>query len=103
METLEFVLYLPRSSEIVLSFILPFEMLPDVEADALAMAAHKSAEVGEPWLTTFRVDELKAKLRAMGFSDVIHLTPEEAHERYLKNRRDGLIARRGEQVMRAIV
>jgi hypothetical protein len=39
----------------------------------------------------------------MGFSRVIHLTPEEAHERYLKNRHDGLTGRRGEQLMRAIV
>lgn len=67
------------------------------------MASRKSAEVGEPWLTTFRTEDLKSQLRALGFSDVIYLTPEEAHERYLKNRRDGLLARRGEQLMRAIV
>jgi len=102
-ETLEFVLSLPRTSEIVFSFVLPFEMVPKVEAEALAMGALKSQEVGEPWLTSFRADDLKAQLRAMGFSDVIHLTPEEAHERYLKNRRDRLQARRGEQLIRAIV
>jgi methyltransferase (TIGR00027 family) len=102
-EMLEFVLSLPRASEIVFSFIVPLETLSGVEAEALAMAAHKSAEVGEPWLTAFRADDLKARLRAMGFSDVSHLTPEEAHERYLKNRRDGLQARRGEQLIRAIV
>jgi O-methyltransferase involved in polyketide biosynthesis len=95
--TLEFMLSLPRVSEIVFSFIVPLETLSGVEAEALAMAAHKSAEVGEPWLTAFRADDLKAQLRAMGFSDVIHLTPEEAHQRYLRNRRDGLQARRGEQ------
>lgn len=102
-ETLEFVLSLPGSSEIVFSFILPFELAPRLEAEALAIAAHKAAEVGEPWLSTFRAEDLKVRLRAMGFSDVVHLTPEEAHERYLKNRRDGLEARRGEQLMRAIV
>ena len=101
--TLEFVVSLPRSSEIVFSFILPFGMLPSVEAEALAMAAHKFAEVGEPWLTTVHADDLKAQLRALGFSDVIHLTPEEAHKRYLKNRRDGLHAPRGQQLIRAIV
>lgn len=102
-ETLEFVLSLPRSSEIIFSFVLPFEMLPRVEAEALAMAAYKSAEVGEPWLTTVHADDLKAQLRALGFSDVIHLTPEEAHKRYLKNRCDGLQAPRGQQLLRAIV
>ena len=101
--TLEFVLSLPRSSEIVFSFILPFEMLPKLEAEALYMAAQRSAKLGEPWLTTFRAEDLKAQLRAMGFSHVSHLTPEEAHARYLKDRRDGLKGRCGEQLMRAIV
>jgi methyltransferase (TIGR00027 family) len=101
--TLEFVRSLPRSSEIVLSFILPLESLSGLEAEALAMAANKGAEIGEPWLSTFRPDDFEEQLRAMGFSDVIRLTPEEAHERYLKNRRDGLQVRRGEQLVRAIV
>jgi len=101
--TLEFVLSLPRSTEIVFSFVLPLEMLPKVEGEARAMAAHKSAQVGEPYLTTFRAEDLKAQLFEMGFSNVIHLMPEEAHERYLKNRRDGLKARLGEQLIRAIV
>jgi len=99
----EFVVSLPRSSEIVFSFIVPPETLSGIEAEALAMAAHKSAEVGEPWLTTFRAEDLKAQLRTLGFSDVIHFAPEDTHERYLKNRRDGLLARRGEQLMRVIV
>jgi len=101
--TLEFVLSLPRLSQIVFSFVLPLEMLPKIEAEARAMAANKSAEVGEPYLTTFRAEDLKAQLREMGFSDVIHLMPEEVYERYLKNRRDGLEARLGEQLIRAIV
>jgi methyltransferase (TIGR00027 family) len=101
--TLEYVLSLPRGSEIVLSFVLPFEMLPKIEAEARAMAANKLAEVGEPYLTTFRAEDLKAQLWDMGFSDVIHLVPEVVHERYLKNRRDGLRARLGEQLVRAIV
>jgi hypothetical protein len=38
----------------------------------------------------------------MGFSEVIHLTPEEVHERHLKDRHDGLTVRRGEQLTRAL-
>lgn len=102
-ETLEFVLLLPRSSEIVFSFVLPLEMLPKVEAEARAMAANKSASVGEPYLTAICADDLRVQLSAMGFSDATHLMPEEVHERYLKNRRDGLKARFGERLMRAIV
>ena len=101
--TLEFVLSLPRSSEIVLSFILPAEALSGFEAEALQCAADQSAQLGEPWLSTFHAADLKAQLRAIGFSEVIPLTPEEAHERYLKDRRDGLTGRRGEQLIRAVV
>jgi methyltransferase (TIGR00027 family) len=100
---LQFVVSLPRSSEIVFSFIVPLETLSGTEAEALALASRKSAEVGEPWLTTFRPEDLKSQLRTLGFSDVIHLTPDDAHERYLKDRHDGLRARRGEQLIRAVV
>ena len=101
--TLAFVLSLPRGSEIVFSFVLPQEALSGIEADAVATAAAKSAEVGEPWLSRFYPSEVASQLRRMGFSEVIHLTPDQAQERYLKNRLDGLAGRRGEQLMRAIV
>jgi methyltransferase (TIGR00027 family) len=102
-QTLAFVCSLPRGSEIVLSFILPQEQLSGIEADAVATAAAKSAEVGEPWISRFRPDDLSFQLCNIGFTDVIHFTPEQAYERYLRNRRDGLAGRRGEQLMRAIV
>jgi methyltransferase (TIGR00027 family) len=101
--TFQFVLSLPRSSEIVFSFILPQDTVSGVEAEALVIAAQRAAEVGEPWLTRLHADELRSKLRTMGFSQIVHLKPEEARERYFGNRHDGLTERRGEQLMRAIV
>ena len=101
--TLTFVLTLPRNSEIVLSFILPQDELSGIEADAVATAAAKSAEVGEPWLSRFYPADLVSQLQRLGFTEVVHFAPEHAHERYLKNRQDGLVSRRGEQLMRAIV
>ncbi len=98
-----FVLSLPPSSEIVFSFILPQEEVSGVEAEALMIAARRAGQVGEPWLSRFRADELALKLRSMGFSQIFHLTPEEAGRRYFRNRKDGLKERRGEQLMRAIV
>ena len=101
--TLRFVLSLPPSSEVVFSFILPQEQVTGLEAQALALAALRAGEVGEPWLTRLDPGELAAKLRAMGFTRVIHLKPEEARERYFRGRSDGLTERRGEQLMQAIV
>jgi O-methyltransferase involved in polyketide biosynthesis len=101
--TLAFVLSLPPGSEIVLSFILPQDALSGIEADAVATAAAKSAEVGEPWLSRFDPSELASQFRRKGFSEVVPLAPKQAYERYLKERHDGLAARHGEQMMRAIV
>ena len=101
--TFRFVLSLPPSSEIVFSFILPQDEVSGVEAEALLIAAQRAAELAEPWLARFRPGELAAKLRLMGFSQIIHLTPEEAGERYFRDRKDGLKERCGEQLMRAIV
>jgi methyltransferase (TIGR00027 family) len=101
--TLGFVLTLPRGSEIVLSFVVPQEALSGIEADAMATAAARAADVGEPWLSRLHPADVASQLDRMGFSEVVHLTPEQAHERYLKNRRDRLSGRRGEQLIRAIV
>lgn len=98
-----FVLSLPPASEIAFSFILPQDAVTGTEADALAAAAQRTAAIGEPWLTRLQPGDLAARLRALGFSRVIHLTPEQARRRYFENRRDGLQERRGEQLMRAIV
>jgi len=101
--TFRFVLSLAPSSEIVFSFILPQNVVSGVEAEALAVAAQRAAEAGEPWLTRIDPSTLAVRLRALGFSRVIHLTPQDAHERYFQNRQDGLCERHGEQLMRAIV
>jgi methyltransferase (TIGR00027 family) len=101
--TLAFVLSSPRGSEIVLSFILPQGALSGIEADAVATAAAKSAEIGEPWLSRFDPAEFASLLRDMGFSEIVPLAPQQAYDRYLKERHDGLSIRYGEQTMRAIV
>jgi O-methyltransferase involved in polyketide biosynthesis len=101
--TLIFVLSVPPTSEIVFRFILRQDSLSAIEADAVATAAAKSAEVGEPWLSRFDPADLAARLRQIGFCEVVHLTPEQVYEGYLRHRRDGLTARHGEQLMRAVV
>jgi methyltransferase (TIGR00027 family) len=101
--TFRFTLSLPRSSEIVFSFLLPLDAVSGIESDAMIVAAERAREMGEPWVAFFQPDELLVRLRALGFSQVIHLTPEEIRDRYFAGRRDGLHERRGEQLMRAIV
>lgn len=102
-DTLRFILSLPTSSEIVFSFVVPQEALSGIEADLAALSARRAAEFGEPWLTRLRPDQFAAKLRALGFTQIAHLTPDETRKRYFSNRSDGLRERMGEQLMRAVV
>ena len=102
-QTLRSVLSLPGHSELVFSFVVSDAVLP---ADDVALAKAFSDQfvaIGEPWLSRFVPDQLVAKLTMMGFSQVFHLTPEEANQRYFQNRRDGLNASLLEQMIRTTV
>jgi methyltransferase (TIGR00027 family) len=101
--TLKFILSMPSTSEIVFSFVLPDHALPTDEADLAAAFVARFAALGEPWLTRFDPAQLAAKLTAMGFSKVLHLSPSDANQRYFRDRRDGLSAGTMEQMMGAIV
>lgn len=101
--TLNLVLAMPTSSELVFSFVVSEHVRPADEASLVAAFAARSAEMGEPWLTEFLLHELVTKLRTMGFSNVFHLSPETVAQRYLRERRDGLGAWGTEQLMRATV
>jgi O-methyltransferase involved in polyketide biosynthesis len=85
------------------SFVVPQESWSGIEADLAALSAQRAAEFGEPWLTRLRPDQFAAKLRALGFTQIAHLTPDETRRRYFSNRRDWLRERLGEQLMRAVV
>jgi methyltransferase (TIGR00027 family) len=83
-----FAAALPASSELVLTFTAPHE-----EGDASrhgSTLADRTAEVGEPFRTLMTGEVLVERLRALGFSEVSILQPEETIARYLRDRRDGL-------------
>ncbi len=65
----------PEGSEIALSFAPP-------PGDVPSPYERRAAELGEPWVSHFTPDEIDAKLRDCGFSEVVFLTPEEADARY---------------------
>lgn len=101
--TLRFILSMPGGSEIVLSIVLPDDRLPSDEAALAATYAARFAAIGEPWLTRPAPDAFVATLRAMGFSQAVHLSPEQADRRYFSGRTDGLTASLQEQMIRAVV
>jgi methyltransferase (TIGR00027 family) len=101
--SLNFVLSMPRPSEIVFSFVLAPEVLSMGERGVSAMFAAIAAARGERWLTRYVPERLAGKLTAMGFSSVARFSAEEANDRYFRGRRDGMAVSRLEEMMRAIV
>ncbi len=69
----------PAGSEIVLTFRTR-------SGDSPSPLAQIVANLGEPWVSYFDPDELKAKLLSAGFSKAEFLSPAEADERYFRQR-----------------
>lgn len=101
-KTLLYVLSLPPSSGIALTFILPEALLGE-ELDAVRILSEFGASLSEPWLSRFEPARLIQWLRDLGFSEVTHLTPELARERYFCGRTDALPVPSYEQVLSAAV
>ena len=100
-DTLRFVAGLPSPSTIVLSFVLVDEVLPDDERSRKRQQIQMTTEVGEPWLTFFRPDELCARLLGLGFARAFHLSAAAANARYFDGRQDGMQVRPLEQLISA--
>jgi methyltransferase (TIGR00027 family) len=77
-------------SELVASFAVPAGALDQEGAELLTAVAGRAASVGEPWLSFFEPEEMRALLLRVGYEDVALFGPEQAAERYLLGRRDGL-------------
>ena len=77
-------------SQIAFQFVVPPATLAGEEqALVLSLASH-AAQVGEPWLSFFVPAEMESKLKQLGFSNIIQFGAEQATERYLSGRKDGL-------------
>jgi methyltransferase (TIGR00027 family) len=100
---LSFASSLRSGSEIVFSFVSPDDEIIGDEIDLTIGSAARSQAVGEPWKFRLQSREIVELLSRFGFSDVFHLTPELAQERYFAGRKDGLRAPRCEQLIAAIV
>lgn len=87
--TLKDVLSLPCGSRIVFDAPIPSKA-DDPPRQAWLSAAARAASAGEPMITFLPLDDWKAWLVALGFSNVVHIGPEETTARYFASRRDGL-------------
>jgi methyltransferase (TIGR00027 family) len=70
-------------SEIVFDVVLPFDGLTPDELEISSAAYRSSEELGEPWISFFRPEEMAPRLLALGFGQVRTLPPDDARQYYL--------------------
>jgi O-methyltransferase involved in polyketide biosynthesis len=99
--TRQFIQSLPQSSTVVFSFLPTDISLPEGDRHLLTEIDRLATASGDPFLSRFTPEDIQQLLRTMGFGSVYHLLPEEAQERYFKNRADELVPIRAEQLIRA--
>jgi methyltransferase (TIGR00027 family) len=84
--TLVWLASLPIGTQVVFDYGNPPELLPPQARELHDAHAERVAELGEPWITFFETDIVRAKLQRVGFSEIEDLGPREISERYFPNR-----------------
>jgi methyltransferase (TIGR00027 family) len=100
---LTFASLLKVSSEIVFSFSPPDDELIGDDLSGAIHSVARTATLGEPWKSRLRPSELVERLSSLGFSEVFHLTPALAQQRYFAGWGNIIGPPGWEQVMAAIV
>ena len=102
-DILRFVISLPRSSEIVFSFVPPDAELDGLDLEIVRRAAANFAKIGEPWKSRVRPRAMVERLVGLGFGEAFHLSPELAQAKYFAGRSDKMTAPHFEQMIAAKV
>jgi len=102
-DTLRRLAQLAPGSSVVMTFMLPFDLLDPADRPGLEGAARGAQASGTPWISFFTPDEIVALAREAGFSDARYIATDELANRYLAGRPDGLRASGGEGILEARV
>jgi methyltransferase (TIGR00027 family) len=90
METLRQVTTLAPGSTLVMSFLLPMELLDDEIRPGVERAAEGARASGTPFISFFTPTEMLELARDAGFKEVQHVSADQLAHRYFANRTDAL-------------
>lgn len=90
LETLRRVATLAKGSTLVMSFMLPIELVDPEIRPGVERAAAGARANGTPWLSFFTPAEMLALAREAGFEEPRHVSAAALAERYFAGRADGL-------------
>jgi methyltransferase (TIGR00027 family) len=100
---LRFASMLKSGSEIVFSVVPPDDELDEDGVNAIVHSAQRTAALGEPWKSRLRPSNVIEQLTHLGFSNIFHLTPQLAHQRYFSPWGDKIKSPTWEQLIAAVV
>ena len=80
--TLAYVAGLPGGAQVVFDYANPPGSLPPQARAAFERRAARVAQLGEAWVSYFDAEQLDARLRASGFTQVEDLGPAQIAARY---------------------
>ena len=97
--TLREIARLTGNTTLVLSFLLPMELLAPEDRPGLEISQRGAAAAGTPFRSFFTPDEIVALAREAGFADVRHVCSADQNARYFAARPDGLHLPTGEDLL----
>ncbi len=97
--TLRRLAALAPGSSVIMTFMLPFDLLDDADRPGLEAAARGAQASGTPWLSFYTPDEISDLARDAGFVDARAISTADLANRYLAGRTDGLSAAGGESIL----
>jgi methyltransferase (TIGR00027 family) len=97
--TLREIARLAPGTTLVMSFLLPTELLAEEDRRGLEISQRGAAAAGTPFRSFFTPDEIIALAREAGFADARHVSPADQNARYFTGRADGLRLPTGEDLL----
>ncbi|AOJ67093.1 hypothetical protein WJ32_22360 [Burkholderia ubonensis] len=103
LETLRFIASCAAGSGVVFDYVVTPSLLDPMERLGMELVRARVAENGEPWKSDFDPASLADKIRSLGFSEAINISPESLSDIYLAGRSDGFRMGGSLRLMHAIV
>lgn len=90
---------LAPGSTVVMSFLLPIELVDPADQAGLEMSARGARASGTPFISFYAPEEMLGMARDAGFRDVEHVASGVLAERYFAGRADALLPSTGEELL----
>jgi methyltransferase (TIGR00027 family) len=97
--TLRQLAQLAPGSTVVMTFLLPAELLDEADRPGLEVSSRGARAAGTPFVSFYTPDEMVALARDAGFADVEHVSGRRMGDRYFSGRSDGLRPSSGEDLI----